>query len=180
MNKELCTEPAIDVEVVIPDTAEEELEELKNFKFSDEDFLPEELCEGYFNGCDLAFPFEIFPPSDPFGIFDLPDEKDDEEFKKMIDKELKQTWWSELVYKLDQTDWKKVDAKIEEACENLGQFLALIFVVLIKLFASLFIICFAAELAPGLRTYAPSFYFIVDCLLDWFEGIWKVAALPFK
>lgn len=176
-----------DIELTTEDTEGE----LKGFELSDDEvdlLFPEEWGEGYFNGCDLAFPFEAFPPSnllDPFGILDLPNDKEDEEFKKMIDKELKQTWWSKLVYKLCNTDWKAVDKKINTACVCfgwiLGRILRVIIIILSCIFTSLFLICFISELAPGIREHIPSFFMIIDGLLNWFDKtIWRVMAIPFK
>lgn len=191
---ELCLEPVDDITEEEPTIIEFPIdyapeEDLRDFQLPDDEvdlLFPEEWRDGYFNGCDLAFPLEVFPPSDipdPFGTLDLPESANATENK--FNEQTKQTWWSKLIDKIDSIDWKEVDNKINTACVCcgwlLGKMLRVIIKILSYIFTSLFLICFISELTPGIRAHAPSFFFVIDSLLNWFdETIWRVIALPFK
>lgn len=167
MNKTLCTEPAVNIEALIPSTTEN-LETLELPRELSEEvnalLFSEDEGDGYFNGCDLAFPFE------PLRIEDLDDFADwlTDDPEDATSQEKK--WWDKINEKLSGIDWKEVEDNINVAVFGLGQIIGYLIRVIAKVIFSVIFVFALGEMAPELRQQIPSLYNIVDVLMNFSEN----------
>ncbi len=181
MNNEiqrLCTEPTVNIETLISDTPPEDFETLElppelTKEEADALFLFEEEYDGYFNGCDLAFP--PLPPMPPlFNYDDLEDLLTDDKEDATPQEEVKKTWCDKIMDKLDAVDWEEVYENINTAAYGIGQILGYFITFLVKFIISIVFISTLGEMASEVRQQIPTLYHIIDVLIEFSERFLSV------